>query len=129
MAEVLLREALEDGASPPVNVTSAGVGALADRPVDPRVHEVMGSRAAGLEAHRSVQVTGDMLRWADLILVMEMEQRDQVRRIAPGVAGKVYRLGHWIDAEIRDPYLDGIEAFHETFMLVERAVASWAVRL
>jgi len=128
MAEALLRNALHERGRDTV-VRSAGLGALVGHAADEHVLRLTASRGLDLGGHRAVQVDRQMLRWADLILVMEEQHRADIRRIEPSAAGKVFLLGHWIGAEITDPYRQGLAVFEDSLDLIERAVDSWLARL
>jgi protein-tyrosine phosphatase len=128
MAEAVMRKAfLERGREG--DVRSAGIGALVGHPADDNVRLLMERRGIDVSTHRAVQVNRDMLRWADLVLVMEDAQRSALRRREPSSAGKVFLLGHWIGAQIPDPYLKPRSVFEQTLDLVDGAVASWMDRL
>ena len=111
------------------DVRSAGIGALVGHPADDNVRLVLERRGIDVSAHRAIQVNRDMLRWADLVLVMEDTHRSELRRREPSTTGKVFLLGHWIDAQIPDPYLKPLPVFEQTLDLVDRAIASWMSRL
>jgi len=76
-----------------------------------------------------MQINREMLYWADLVLVMEEEHRSALRKREPSAAGKVFLLGHWIGAQIPDPYLKDLSVFEDTLDSIDRAVASWEARL
>lgn len=128
MAETILRDALS-GHGRLGEVRSAGLGALVGHPADEHVQRLMQRRGLDVSAHRAVQVNRDMLRWADLILVMEDPHRLQVRTLEPTVAGKVMLLGHWIGREIGDPFRQTLEVFEHTEALIDQAIDAWIKRL
>ncbi len=128
MAEAVLRQALLDR-DREVDVRSAGIGALVGHPADDNVRLLMERRGIDVSGHRAIQVNRDMLRWADLVLVMEDMHRSALRQREPSAAGKVFLLGHWIGVQIPDPYLKPLSAFEQTLDLVDRAVGSWMDRL
>lgn len=128
MAEALLRQAFLDRGRQ-VEVRSAGLGAMVGHPADEHVRLLMDRRGIDVTDHRAVQVAPDMLRWADLVLVMETGHRSDVCKRAPSATGKVFLLGHWIAAEIPDPYLAPESVFEQTMELIDTAVESWMDRL
>ena len=128
MAEALLRQScLEKGRE--TEVYSAGLGAMVGHPADENVRLLMDRRGIDVSEHRGTQVNPDMLHWADLILVMEEGHRIDLCHREPSATGKVFLLGHWIGAEIPDPYMQDLSVFEDTLELVDRAVASWVERL
>ncbi len=128
MAEAVLRTALQ-ARGRGIAVRSAGIGALVGETADAHVQRLMAQRGMDLSAHRAVQVDRQMLQWADLILVMEDEHRAELRHMAPSAAGKVFLLGHWIGAEIADPYRRDLSVFEDTLALIDQSVGAWTERL
>lgn len=128
MAEFLLRRRLESGGQQ-VEVRSAGVGALRNHPADPPAQERMRARGLDLSAHRASQVTPELARWADLILVMESGQRDAMIDIDPTTRGKTYLLGHWIKQEVPDPYQQPEAVYDRALELIDASLESWISKL
>lgn len=128
MAEVLLRQRLRT-LDRTVEVQSAGVGALRDHPADSPAQARMRARGLDLSTHRARQVTPELARWADIILVMESKQRDAMLDIAPASRGKTYLLGHWIGQEVPDPYQQPDEVYTRALDLIDQALTSWAGKL
>lgn len=122
MAEALLRDALAR-AGRQVRVESAGLGALVDRPADPLAIECVAALGIDLTAHRARQLTPQMLRDFQLVLVMEAWQVKDVERLSPVARGKVYRLGHWGDFDIPDPYQRPRDAFERALARIQTGVA------
>ena len=128
MAEAVMRKAFLDRGRQ-VDVRSAGIGAVVGHSADDSVRLLMDRRGIDVSQHRAIQVNHDMLRWADLVLVMEDAHRSALRRREPSTAGKVFLLGHWIDTQIPDPYMKPLSVFEQTLDLIDRAVGSWMDRL
>ena len=90
LAARTLARALEGSALGAVEVTSAGTRALEGQPMcDVSAEELDSGDAA---EHRARQLTGDLVREADLVLTMEREQRCAAVRSAPGSQAKVFTL-------------------------------------
>jgi protein-tyrosine phosphatase len=124
-AEYLLRQGLENGTQWRGVVSSAGVGALVNHPADENTQTLMLERGIDLSAHRATQLTPELIRQADLLLVMENHHRQAVLSMAPSARGKTFLLGHWTDQEIPDPYRRGEKAHKEALQLIEAAIAPW----
>jgi len=126
VAEALLRAAL-----PGKIVSSAGLGALVGHQADATAAELARQSGLDLSEHRARQVTGDMLRQADLILVMSQGQRAQVRAIEPTVAGKTMLLSHWLHGQpdIPDPYKKSKEAFEHVHHMLQNSAHAWLAKL
>lgn len=128
MAEAVLRQRLEK-AGRNVDVRSAGVGALRDFPADPPAQERMRERGLDISAHRAQQVTPELARWADLILVMESHQREAMCEIDPTARGKTYLLGHWTGQEVPDPYKMPVTVYDRALALIDEAMDAWMKKL
>lgn len=110
-------------------IASAGIDALENQCAEATVQKLMRERDIDLSAHRARQLALEDLRQADLVLVMEKHQREAVLDIDPTARGKVFLLGHWIDAEVPDPYLRGEEAHRATIELILAASQPWLDKL
>ncbi|MDH2066394.1 protein tyrosine phosphatase [Pantoea sp. GD03673] len=119
-------ERLFKRALPDLDVRSAGLGALVGHPADKMASSVAEAQGLSLEGHQAQQLTADMCRNVDLILVMEKRHIEQVNRIDPAARGKTMLLGHWLNQkEIADPYRKSREAFEEIYGLLENATQKW----
>ncbi len=128
MAEGLLKAAL----GPAVRVTSAGLNALVDMPPDPEASAVMRAGGHDISAHRGRQFTPDMAREADIILVMDAQQKEWCTQLAPSARGRIFLLGHWLSTpalDIVDPFCRGPEAFRQAYEDIHQAVSAWAPHL
>lgn len=125
MAQAVFRRDLGAG----WDIESAGLGALVGEPAAPEALEAL--RAKGLDAasHRARQLQPEHLREAELVLVMEMAQKDEIERMYPWARGRVFRLGHWEGVDIDDPYKRPPEIFARTLDAIELCAASWRGRL
>lgn len=128
MAEAMLRQRLEQ-AGRCVEVRSAGVGALSNYPADAPAQELMARQGLDISAHRARQVTPELSRWADLILVMESHHRDALCDIDPTARGKTFLIGHWIGKEVPDPYKQSAEVYDQALALIEAGLAAWSKKL
>ena len=121
IAERMLQRLLPDK-----NISSAGVGALVDHPVDEVAAKVASEHGLDTSGHIARQLTPDLCKGVDLILAMSEENRDQVYRIAPESRGKVMLIGKWLDdAEIPDPYRQSRRVHGEAYQLLDLATQSW----
>jgi protein-tyrosine phosphatase len=114
-------------------VESAGIAALVGKPADPMAQELMRKRGIDISAHRARQLTPEMIRAFELILVMEAEQQRAVESMLPGARGRVHRIGRWGAFDVPDPYGGDGEDFEEALQLIVRGIddlekAFWAAR-
>jgi len=122
MAEVMARAVFADLASPP-EVSSAGIAAPIGRPADPHSVDLMRARKLDLTQHAARQLTDDILRAHELVLVMEAWHVREVERLSPSARGKVFRIGHWGGFDIPDPHGRSREMFVEVVKLLDRGLA------
>ena len=96
------RAAMELGLD--VDIRSAGTLGIVDRPADPKMVAVAREIGIDLTGHRSRALTEELVRWADRILVMELEHAEAVTALWDEAAPKVVQLGPLIgQAQIDDP--------------------------
>ena len=113
-----------------ITVSSAGLAALRDHPLEPLAGQVLQEHGHVPQAHKARQLSLEAVSAADLILVMEQRHIDGVLGLAPEARGKVFLLGKWQhDREITDPYRQGKPAFVQAYALIEQAAQAWAQRL
>ena len=113
-----------------VIVESAGLGALSGNGMDATALGVLAEHGMDGSAHVARQLNGDMLRSAELILVMEKRHVAAITQAAPEASGKTFLLGKWQqDANIPDPYRQHRIAFEHVYDLIDDAVSSWVERL
>lgn len=124
MAQGLIAAAL-----PQAQVRSAGLGALIGSPADPEAVRLMQARGIDITAHRATQVTRPMCLEADIVLVMDADQRRRLEAMYPQVRGRAMTLGHHTDTDIPDPYRQGEAAFRDALTLIDQGVADWLQRI
>ena len=127
MAEALLRRALreQDG----FTVESAGLGALVGHPASEYSQELMLEMGLDISEHRARQIHPDMVREADLVLVMEAGHKRAIDDADPTARGKVHRLGEWQDADVDDPYRKPREAYEKALADIQEGVRLWVEKL
>jgi protein-tyrosine phosphatase len=124
MAEGLLAAGL-----PHLRVVSAGTGALVGKPADPMARRLMEARGIDISGHLAQQVSQMLCRQADLILVMDTEQRRFLEATYPFVRGKVFRIAEAAKQDVPDPYKEGEEAFEHALSLIEVGARTWIDRI
>jgi protein-tyrosine phosphatase len=124
MAEGLLRDQF-----PTLAVRSAGLGALVGHPADETAVGLLEHMGVDISKHRAVQVNRQICMGADLVLVMEQQQRRRLELLYPQVRGRVRKLGEYIDRDIPDPYRQPVSVFREALALIEEGLQEWSARL
>lgn len=122
-------EALLAAALPAQQVASAGTGALSGHAADPMATELMHEKGISIAAHRARQLNLTLCQRADLILVMDREQRVLVQRRYPFTSGKVFRMAEHSGQDVADPYRQGRSAFEAALALIEHGAQQWAQRI
>ncbi|MDB5839671.1 MAG: ptp [Herminiimonas sp.] len=124
MAEALLRQAL-----PGKTVRSAGLSALIGKPADPFSVQLMAEQGIDISAHRAQNISARLVSEADLILVMDLEQKKHVETQYVASRGKVFRLGEFDKVDIADPYREGVESFRAAYELIDAGVKKFVVQI
>jgi protein-tyrosine phosphatase len=107
-------------------VLSAGLAAVSGVPIHELAKKVLLERGYLIPLESSAtRLVEPMLTWAEVVLVMEKAQREEVVRRFPVAIGKVWMLGHWVGREIHDPVQGDKAMFDDTLTLIERCVSSW----
>ena len=126
MAEALLRNALRGHE---ITVESAGLGALVDWPASEHAETLMAERGLDISGHKARQLTPELVKNADLILVMESGHKKAIEAEDATARGKVYRLGEWRDTDIEDPFEKSKVVFAEALAKIDESIADWTERL
>ncbi|WP_305805387.1 low molecular weight protein-tyrosine-phosphatase [Stenotrophomonas sp. YIM B06876] len=122
-AEVVMRHHLaRDG----VQMGSAGLQALAGKPIDPMAQQILQEHQLDGSMHRGRQLTAALLRETDLVLVMERRHVASITNEFPQASGKTFLLGKWCgDREIPDPYRQQRPAFEHVYALIDECTQAW----
>lgn len=120
MAEYFLKHAC-----PSLSIQSAGIAAMVDHPADDKAKACMQLHGINMDAHIAQKLNAHLVKKADLILVMSKNQQQHVEQTWPFAKGKVFRLGHWQDKNIADPYQHDQQFFDETCQLIQQCVSDW----
>lgn len=124
MAEALLKKSLPDRF-----VYSAGLGAMIGKPADPLSVQLMAEQGIDITTHRAQQISTPLVSHADLILVMDSEQKKYIETQYIGTRGKVFRLCEATKVDVPDPYREGIESFRAAQRLIEDGVRFWTEQI
>ena len=115
---------------PNKNIASAGVGALVGKSADKLATEVANEHGIDLAGHVAQQLTPELCRDYDLILVMEQGHINAVTNIAPEARGKTMLLSQWSNKQdIPDPYRQSREAFDHAYELINDSCKFWSKKL
>ncbi len=132
LAEVLLRQKLEERGLAGVTVASAGTGAWDGAPASEGAYLVALEHGLDLSAHRARLLTKELVQGSDMVLTMARHHRARVEQLGGGT--RAHLLGEFAgrqgeDAEVRDPFGGDLEGYRETFDELETLVLEVAQRL
>ncbi len=123
--EYLLKKEL----GPDFNVMSAGLGALVDNPAHEISQKIALQHGIDMSAHRARQINLDILKWADLILVMENGHKKELLYKYPWLEGKVFRYGESHQVDIPDPYRRPESAFILAWNFISKLTPYWVEKI
>jgi protein-tyrosine phosphatase len=124
-----MAQALLASARPDLRVTSAGTDALVGEQADGAAIALMAARGLDIGGHRARQISRAMCQEADVILVMDHQQRRVLEHQYPLATGKVFRLGEYSRSDVPDPYRKSMEMFKYSLDLIDSGVNAWVSRL
>ncbi len=111
MAEAMFKKLLQEHGIEDIVVGSAGTSVFYPSGASQNSIEIMNERGIDLSTHRSRQVDTKMIEEAYLIFTMTAQHRENVLRLRPNAADKVFTLKEFvqsneqrIDLDIIDPY-------------------------
>lgn len=135
MAAALFRaQTVKRGEAERFRVESAGTWGVDGQPASRHAQTVMLERGLSLDHHRARTVTADLVREADLIIVMTRSHRDALAAEFPGARSKLRLLSEFcgLEYDISDPYGHSFDAYEtcaaDLEQLIERGyarVANW----
>lgn len=124
MAEALLKQRY-----PHKNIDSAGVGALVGHSADPAALEIMAGQEIDITNHVAKQIDEGLAKKADLIFTMSGSQTKWIEERWPFCRGKTFKLGHWQDKDIADPYKHEMSAFQTAYQDIVVSLEQWADKI
>ena len=129
MAEALFRQRASIQLSTTIDVRSAGTHALIGHTPDILAIQLMADRKLDISEYGGAKLDIELAHWADIILVMEANQKQVIEQRHPTTRGKVFHLLEDEKQDIPDPYRQDIEAFRSALSLIERGVEEWVGKL
>lgn len=101
---------------PNKHIDSAGLSAVVGHKADAKAMAVMAACDSlidnvNMSTHIAKQINEELVKKADLILTMSINQSKWIEEQWPHCRGKTFRIGHWIDKDIADPYGHDESAF------------------
>ena len=131
MAEGLLRKRLKELGKTDISVRSAGVRALEGYPPTNETIEVMKEEGDDLKSFESTSLTDELIKRADLILVMSRAHKFEIIRRVPQAAAKTFLLREYgradetdklIDPDIPDPIGLSISVYKGCLSIIKKEI-------
>ncbi len=114
---------------PNKNIDSAGLSAVVGNGADPNALAVMTELGIDMSEHIAKQIDETLVMRADLILTMSNNQSKWIEDRWPHCRGKTFRIGHWIDQDIADPYRHELSVFEEARQDIFDSLKPWADKI
>lgn len=114
---------------PNKTIDSAGLSAVVGNGADPNALAVMNALGIDMSAHIAKQIDETLVKRADLILTMSTNQTKWIIERWPHCRGKTFRIGHWLDKDIADPYQQQKSAFKRAREDIVASIASWTDKI
>lgn len=124
MAEAMFKQHLPDR-----QIFSAGLEGLVGHPADPMAVECMHEFGMDISTHVAKRLDSTLMIRADIVLAMTTQQVKEIEERWGFAKGKVFRLCHWSDQNIPDPYRKGKSEFVLAKNLASEGVKDWCARL
>lgn len=124
VAEGILKKLL-----PEKTIFSSGLGALVGHGAEPTAKCLALKDGIDISKHKAQQINSFLCKKADLILVMEKFQREEIETLYPFTKGKVHLLGRLNNKEyenISDPYKKSVTDFTEAHKKIKLGTTEWA---
>lgn len=128
MAEGMFRQWLSDQHSD-ISVSSAGLAAVVGSNATPTANSLLKNRKIDISKHIARQLNDALVREADLILVMEEQQKKKIESQYSYALGKVFLLGKWGNFEVPDPYAGPASDYEHALELIDQGLKDWQKRI
>jgi len=127
MAEALFKKMMREQNRNDVEVSSAGVMALAGLGASQGAKEVLAKERIDVSGHVAHEMSRFDALKSDLILVMERKHEEAVLKLAPEVKNRVFLLREFAkiggnNLDIVDPIMGSSGAYEETFNSIKEAL-------
>ncbi len=110
-------------------IDSAGLSAVVGNGADPNALAVMTELGIDMSDHIAKQIDETLVMCADLILTMSDNQSKWIEDRWPHCRGKTFRIGHWIDQDIADPYRHDLSVFEDARQDIFDSLKPWAEKI
>ncbi len=128
MAEGVLRTRLARVGCRGIEVSSMGVRGLEGRPATPEACRACSEHGIDISAHQARALVMEELAGADLVLTMDLVQRDIVLEVRPELESRTVLLAAWprearLGDIVHDPIGRPLRVYRQVFADIERHVS------
>ena len=78
-----------------------------------------------MQTHIAQKLDAEHIKRADLILVMSHNQQKHIEQTWPFAKGKTFRLGHWQNKNVPDPYQHDQTVLMRLVSLFKKCLDDW----
>jgi len=128
MAAEMFKKMLGEGINK-INVISAGVGTVPGMQATEYTIKVLQREGVDASAHRSMPASKELLKKADLIMVMERYHKRRILEIDPDAKDKVHLLREFrkspdeiVEPEVLDPIGRPLEVYERTLVSIKEGL-------
>jgi protein-tyrosine-phosphatase len=129
MAQELFKKMLREQGIENVKVSSAGIAALPSYSISGLLEKVLKEEDIELPYHKPTPINSEILRNADLILVMERRHREAILEIAPEAKNRVFLLKEFVGEKENLDILDPIGQPEEVYRSRLEEIRGYLLRL
>jgi len=127
MAKAILEKKMAEKNRNDVEVLSAGLMMMGGLSATEETRGILEREGIDVSNHRSQKITQDMIKRADLILVMEKLHEERILEIAPEVKTRLFLLKEFAkinnnNFDILDPIGKSMDFYTQTFSIIKEAV-------
>lgn len=114
---------------PQKHIDSAGLSAVVGSPVDTKSQQVMTPYNIDMSDHVAKQISEKLIMATDLIFTMSDSQTKWIEERWPHCRGKTFKIGHWNNKDIADPYRHDISLFETVRQDIVDSLKTWTDKI
>ena len=127
MAKGLLEKRLKEKGRQDLKVLSAGIMMSAGLEATNETRELLAREGMDVSGHHSQRITKDMIKKADIVLVMEKMQEKRILELVPEAKFRLFLLKEFAkindnNLDIADPIAKPMEFYEQTFRIIKEAI-------
>ena len=128
MAEGLLKKRLKELGKDDIEVMSAGIAAIDNYPPTNATIEIMAGEGVRLFDFRAKRLTAELIKKADVILVMQSMHKEEVVKLVPKAVSKTYLLKEYggsekpEDINVPDPMGQPLDDYRRCLDVIKKEI-------